>query len=134
MKKYDWYDGAKDLIKSLRDVGMNDWAQKLDDTIIYGTSGSEIMGLLNLELIKMKKEAKPLPVDILRKTNKLIHELSPDKIKGVVFAISVLALFVVLVLFGKTIGWKWSIMLGTIILVVCIELLITRFPKLRYRR
>jgi sugar phosphate isomerase/epimerase len=75
MAVYDHYKAADEIIRMLRDKGLNDWAEKLDNAIAAGYTGTEIAMALCWNLMQMKRKEKKLSSDVLNKTNKLITEL-----------------------------------------------------------
>ncbi|OGT95231.1 MAG: hypothetical protein A2298_02060 [Gammaproteobacteria bacterium RIFOXYB2_FULL_38_6] len=76
MINYEYYKVADEIIKRLQNEGFANWAQKLDDAIAGGATGTEIFMALRFNLNKLKAEQKGISKETLELIRDLIFHLN----------------------------------------------------------
>lgn len=76
MVNYEYYTVAREIEKRLNTEGFGTWAQKLEDAIVAGGTGTEIFMALRWNLKLIKREIKTLSIETIRLIDDLLIHLN----------------------------------------------------------
>jgi hypothetical protein len=76
--KYPLYKSVVKLISKLREVGLSEWAKRLDDSMKSGSTGSEIYAEIRWNLLQIESASLPITPEIAKMIKEVCNEINKE--------------------------------------------------------